>query len=97
MLWFGLGGLFYVAILLTNAIAVLSEDRFLARIGWGLQAEPAFGGVQDTTSVKAKVIHLIASVRTLMRGPPRMPIWVPEAEWQDAQAAGQYISKSLIL
>ncbi|KAK8254772.1 hypothetical protein HDK77DRAFT_433112 [Phyllosticta capitalensis] len=31
MLWFGLGGLFYVAILLTNAIAVLSEDRFLAR------------------------------------------------------------------
>ncbi|KAK8197248.1 Yos1-like-domain-containing protein [Phyllosticta capitalensis] len=96
MLWFGLGGLFYVAILLTNAIAVLSEDRFLARIGWGLQAEPAFGGVQDTTSVKAKVIHLIASVRTLMRGPPRMPIWVPEAvgfEWQDAQAAGQYIPK----
>ncbi|KAK7542744.1 Yos1-like protein [Phyllosticta citribraziliensis] len=69
MLFFGLGGLFYVVILLTNAIAVLSEDRFLARIGWGLQAEPAFGGVQDTTSVKAKMIHLIASVRTLMRGP----------------------------
>ncbi|KAK8256578.1 hypothetical protein IWZ00DRAFT_169642 [Phyllosticta capitalensis] len=42
--------------------------RILA-VGWGLQAEPAFGGVQDTTSVKAKVIHLIASVRTLMRGP----------------------------
>lgn len=41
--------------------------RILA-VGWGLQAEPAFGGVQDTTSVKAKVIHLIASVRTLMRG-----------------------------
>ncbi|KAK7521779.1 Yos1-like protein [Phyllosticta citriasiana] len=95
MLFFGLGGLFYVVILLTNAIAVLSEDRFLARncaiarhlfktsqltlpkslltrilvVGWGLQAEPAFGGVQDTTSVKAKMIHLIASVRTLMRGP----------------------------
>ncbi|KAK7527739.1 uncharacterized protein IWZ02DRAFT_487545 [Phyllosticta citriasiana] len=101
MLFFGLGGLFYVVILLTNAIAVLSEDRFLARskaprirtpsllglalplrllpvspqivpspdtFGWGLQAEPAFGGVQDTTSVKAKMIHLIASVRTLMRG-----------------------------
>ncbi|TID16545.1 Yos1-like protein [Venturia nashicola] len=29
---FGLGSLFYVGVLLVNAIAVLSEDRFLARI-----------------------------------------------------------------
>ncbi|KAI9851756.1 MAG: hypothetical protein M1838_002833 [Thelocarpon superellum] len=68
---FGLGNLFYVSILLVNAIAILSEDRFLARIGWSAQSfEPSFGGsVADSTSVKAKMVNLIASVRTLMRIP----------------------------
>ncbi|KAK3709278.1 hypothetical protein LTR37_011016 [Vermiconidia calcicola] len=53
-------------------MAVLSEDRFLARIGWGnTQNEPAFGGggMQDNASVKGKLINLINSVRTLMRIP----------------------------
>ncbi|CAD0057358.1 unnamed protein product [Aureobasidium pullulans] len=68
MFFFNLGGLFYVSVLLVNAIAILSEDRFLARIGWGsTQQEPAFGGPSDNTSVKSKVINLISSVRTLMR------------------------------
>ncbi|KAI4228121.1 MAG: hypothetical protein L6R36_001901 [Xanthoria steineri] len=31
MMLFGLGNLFYVSILLVNAVAILSEDRFLAR------------------------------------------------------------------
>ncbi|KAE8413866.1 hypothetical protein BDV36DRAFT_267231 [Aspergillus pseudocaelatus] len=31
MFLFGLGRLVYVAVLITNAIAILSEDRFLAR------------------------------------------------------------------
>ncbi|KAF2771808.1 Yos1-domain-containing protein [Teratosphaeria nubilosa] len=62
------GGLFQVSILLVNAIAILSEDRFLARIGWGSsQQEPSFGGIQDQTSTKSKIINLISSVRTLMR------------------------------
>ncbi|THY72924.1 hypothetical protein D6C94_06245 [Aureobasidium pullulans] len=70
MFFFNLGGLFYVSVLLVNAIAILSEDRFLARIGWGsTQQEPAFGGPSDNTSVKSKVINLISSVRTLMRIP----------------------------
>ncbi|KAI9828679.1 MAG: hypothetical protein M1832_001782 [Thelocarpon impressellum] len=72
MMFFGLGNLFYVAILLVNAIAILSEDRFLARIGWSAQSfEPSFGsgGSQDSTSIKAKMVNLIASVRTLMRIP----------------------------
>ncbi|KAJ6014478.1 hypothetical protein N7540_009069 [Penicillium herquei] len=65
MLFFGLGKLVYVIILFINAIAILSEDRFLARIGWGrTQAEPGFGSSHDSTSVKAKSINLIASVRT---------------------------------
>ncbi|KAK0267108.1 hypothetical protein LTR91_014674 [Friedmanniomyces endolithicus] len=62
------GGFFQASILIVNAMAILSEDRFLARIGWGsAQNEPAFGGMQDNTSVKAKMINLINSVRTLMR------------------------------
>lgn len=92
-----------VSILLVNAIAILSEDRFLARsrsssshprpdhpirwplhpaspgehadrvyvcvVGWGntQQSEPGFGASNDTASVKAKIVNLIASVRTLMR------------------------------
>ncbi|CAG8242512.1 unnamed protein product [Penicillium salamii] len=78
MFFFGLGKLFYVIILIINAIAILSEDRFLARVGWGrTQAEPGFGASYDSTSVKAKTINLIASVRTVMRstfptGTPRI-------------------------
>lgn len=71
-MFFGLGGLFYISVLLTNAIAILSEDRFLARIGWSASSttEPAFGaGPGGDQSVKAKIVNLIASVRTLMRIP----------------------------
>lgn len=64
-----LGNLLYVSILIINAIAVLSEDRFLARIGLSPSSyDPAFGSNADT-SVKSKIITLIASVRTLMRAP----------------------------
>ncbi|KAJ5168155.1 Protein transport protein Y [Penicillium canariense] len=70
MLLFGLGKLVYVVVLIINSIAILSEDRFLARIGWGrTQAEPGFGATYDSTSVKAKSVNLIASVRTVMRIP----------------------------
>ncbi|KAK0731266.1 Yos1-like protein [Lasiosphaeria hispida] len=63
------GNLIYVTILLTNAIAILSEDRFLARINFSPSSyDPAFGQVADA-SVKAKIVNLIASVRTLMRIP----------------------------
>ncbi|KAI0008800.1 Yos1-domain-containing protein [Xylariaceae sp. FL0662B] len=63
-----LGNLFYVSVLLVNAIAILSEDRFLARINLtSASHDPAFGAGPDSQSAKAKVINLIASVRTLMR------------------------------
>ncbi|KAH1495882.1 hypothetical protein KXV92_003962 [Aspergillus fumigatus] len=68
MFLFGLGKLVYVCCLLINAVAILSEDRFLARIGWGrTQTDPAFGATYDSTSIKAKSVNLIASVRTVMR------------------------------
>ncbi|KAI0723169.1 Yos1-like protein [Earliella scabrosa] len=80
-----LGTVFYVALLLVNAMAVLSEDRFLARIGWSsAQAHPVnpnFGQPYaqpydqgayaggQDISVKARLINLISAVRTLMRIP----------------------------
>ena len=37
-------------------------------VGWGnVPIEPGFGGSRDDASVKAKMINLISSVRTLMR------------------------------
>jgi len=69
-LLFGFGNLIYVVILLLNAISVLSEDRFLARIGWGrVQPEPGFGASQDSSGIRARGADLIASVRTVMRIP----------------------------
>ncbi|KAK3208284.1 hypothetical protein GRF29_77g273374 [Pseudopithomyces chartarum] len=65
MLFFGLGGLFYVSVLLINAIAILSEDRFLARIGWTANAEAGFGQRDD--GIKARLVNLVSSVRTVMR------------------------------
>ncbi|KAI8150327.1 Yos1-like protein [Fennellomyces sp. T-0311] len=64
----GLGQLFYAILLFINAIAVLSEERFLARIGWSAQVDPGFG-VDQTQSVKHKIVNLISAVRTLMRIP----------------------------
>ncbi|CAO3609189.1 unnamed protein product [Cunninghamella blakesleeana] len=65
----GLGQLFYALLFFINGIAVLSEDRFLARIGWSAQMEQnGFGGDQ-TQSFKYKIITLISAVRTLMRIP----------------------------
>lgn len=58
-----------VSVLLINAIAILSEDRFLARIGWtsSAAADPGFGAPRDDASVKARLVQFVSSVRTLMR------------------------------
>ncbi|KAK0632140.1 Yos1-like protein [Immersiella caudata] len=63
-----LGSFVYTTILLINAVAILSEDRFLARIGLASVSNDAFGQNADQ-SVKAKIINLIASVRMVMRIP----------------------------
>ncbi|AET38979.1 Yos1p Ecym_3499 [Eremothecium cymbalariae DBVPG len=65
---FGLGRLFYVVLLLVNAVAVLNEQRFLRRIGLGSKSnQPSFG--QPENSTKSKLIHLISAVQTLLRIP----------------------------
>ncbi|KAJ1308997.1 hypothetical protein OPQ81_004679 [Rhizoctonia solani] len=73
----GLGAIFYVSLLLINAIAVLNEERFLARIGWssvGPQAQQynqydRTGYGEGGSEVKSKLINLIGAVRTLLRIP----------------------------
>ncbi|KAJ2867510.1 hypothetical protein GGH94_000795 [Coemansia aciculifera] len=49
-----------------ETLAILNEERFLARIGWARNSAELYG---DTESVKAKLINLISAVRTLMRIP----------------------------
>ncbi|KAL8376142.1 hypothetical protein RB595_007314 [Gaeumannomyces hyphopodioides] len=62
-----LGSFLYSNVLLINAIAILSEDRFLARLNFSPSSyDPAFGQSPEA-SVKARTVNLIASVRTLMR------------------------------
>ncbi|KAI9096217.1 Yos1-like protein [Phlyctochytrium arcticum] len=64
----GLGTLFYVGLLLINAVAVLHEERFLARIGLGQSSHQAHYG-EDVGSIKHKIISLISAIRTLLRIP----------------------------
>jgi len=69
---FGLGKLLYVVILVINGIAILSEDRFLNRIGWGstVSSQDQYGFSNDgDTSIKTKLVNLISAIRTLLRVP----------------------------
>uniref|UniRef100_A0A8C5H2B2 Immediate early response 3-interacting protein 1 n=1 Tax=Gouania willdenowi TaxID=441366 RepID=A0A8C5H2B2_GOUWI len=57
--------LIQTAVLCTNALAVLHEERFLSKLGWGV--EQGVGGFGDDPGVKAQILNLIRSVRTVMR------------------------------
>ncbi|KAF8948360.1 Yos1-like protein [Linnemannia elongata] len=61
----GIFGLLEVMLIFINAIAILNEDRFLAKIGWGRQVADPYG----QESIKARLVNLISAVRTLMRIP----------------------------
>ncbi|KAJ3604601.1 hypothetical protein NHX12_029341 [Muraenolepis orangiensis] len=62
---FTLYSLIQAAILCVNAVAVLHEERFLSKIGWGV--DQSVGGFGDEPGVKVQVMNLIRSVRTVMR------------------------------
>ncbi|XP_055328044.1 immediate early response 3-interacting protein 1-like [Paramacrobiotus metropolitanus] len=71
---FTLYSLLEAGLLIVNAIAVLNEERFLRKIGWGrehLQPGAAYyqGAYAPPQSTKAQIINLINSVRTVMRFP----------------------------
>ncbi|CAL1528183.1 unnamed protein product [Lymnaea stagnalis] len=63
---FGLYSLLESAILCLNAICILHEERFLAKIGWGSDQHRGFG---ETPGVKSQILNLIRSIRTVMRFP----------------------------
>nr|XP_057906940.1 immediate early response 3-interacting protein 1 isoform X2 [Doryrhamphus excisus] len=63
---FTLYSLIQTAILCTNAIAVLHEERFLSKRSGLDQGVSGFG---DDPGIKAQVLNLIRSVRTVMRVP----------------------------
>uniref|UniRef100_A0A8C3S6P1 Immediate early response 3-interacting protein 1 n=1 Tax=Chelydra serpentina TaxID=8475 RepID=A0A8C3S6P1_CHESE len=63
---FTLYALLQAALLFVNAIAVLHEERFLRNVGWG--TEQGIGGFGEEPGIKAQLMNLIRSVRTVMRG-----------------------------
>ncbi|XP_037387320.1 immediate early response 3-interacting protein 1-like [Pygocentrus nattereri] len=60
-------GLIQAAVLFSNAMAVLHEERFLAQIGWGV--DQSIGGFGEDPGIKAQLVNLVRSVRTVMRVP----------------------------
>ncbi|CAB3385096.1 Hypothetical predicted protein [Cloeon dipterum] len=63
---FTLWTLFEASLLCLNAICVLHEERFLAKVGWGVNQVHGFG---EQPTVKSQVLNLIRSIRTVMRIP----------------------------
>lgn len=65
---FTLGNLLYVCVLLINAVAVLHEERFLARVGLSNAGNTQYSQ-GNTSSIKGQMVQLISAVRTLLRIP----------------------------
>ena len=61
---FSLTDLFVSALLLGDAGAVLNEDRFLVKLGWGYEQSRNAG-----PSVKKQIINLLYAVRFLLTIP----------------------------
>lgn len=63
---FGLYSLLESVLLVINAMAVLNEERFLSKIGWGTNQMAGFG---EEPGVKQQLLNLVRSVKTVMRIP----------------------------
>jgi len=67
--------LYEATLLVINAVAVLHEQRFLAKIGWGRnqamvhQSHQGYGHGAQEPGLKANLLNLIHSIRTVMRVP----------------------------
>uniref|UniRef100_A0A493U2P8 Immediate early response 3-interacting protein 1 n=5 Tax=Anatidae TaxID=8830 RepID=A0A493U2P8_ANAPP len=64
---FTLYSLLQAGLLVVNAIAVLHEERFLRNVGWA--SDQGIGGFGEEPGIKAQIMNLIRSVRTVMRVP----------------------------
>ncbi|XP_040434490.1 immediate early response 3-interacting protein 1-like [Falco naumanni] len=65
---FTLYSLLQAVLLIVNAVAVLHEERFLRHVGWGSDQQ-GIGGFGEEPGIKAQLMNLIQSVRTVMRVP----------------------------
>ncbi|XP_011862251.1 PREDICTED: immediate early response 3-interacting protein 1 [Vollenhovia emeryi] len=64
---FTLWTLFEATLLCLNAICILNEERFLAKVGWASwQNVQGFG---EPPTAKSQMLNLIKSIRTVMRVP----------------------------
>ncbi|ESN91416.1 hypothetical protein HELRODRAFT_70454 [Helobdella robusta] len=52
-------------LLCLNAVCILHEERFLAKIGWSSSQQ----GFEDSHGPKHQLLNLIRSIRTVMRIP----------------------------
>ncbi|XP_064497021.1 immediate early response 3-interacting protein 1 [Pseudopipra pipra] len=64
---FTLYSLLQASLLIVNAVAVLHEERFLRHVGWG--TDQGIGGFGEEPGIKAQLMNLIRSIRTVMRVP----------------------------
>ncbi|GLV44176.1 uncharacterized protein CBL_12528 [Carabus blaptoides fortunei] len=64
---FTLWTLFEATLLCLNAVCVLHEDRFLAKIGWS--SSSSVHGFGEQPSIKAQILNLVRSIRTVTRIP----------------------------
>jgi len=63
---FTLWALLEAGLLIVNAICVLHEQRFLAKVGWASSNARGFGEPQG---VKDQIMNIVHSTRTVMRIP----------------------------
>lgn len=63
---FTLWALLEAGLLVVNAICVLHEQRFLAKVGWASDGARGFG---EQAGVKTQILNIIHSTRTIMRIP----------------------------
>eukprot|EP00965_Chrysotila_dentata_P226305 6195317-Pleurochrysis_carterae.AAC.4 len=60
----GLADLFVAVLLVANGAAVLNEERFLAKVGWGYEATR-----HEPQSVKKQIVNLMHAVRVFLTLP----------------------------
>ncbi|KAI0243245.1 Immediate early response 3-interacting protein 1, partial [Lamellibrachia satsuma] len=61
---FTLYSLLEAVLLCLNAVCILHEERFLSKFGWGTNQQQGFG---EEPGMKTQMLHLIRSIRTVMR------------------------------
>ncbi|XP_019560029.1 immediate early response 3-interacting protein 1 [Aedes albopictus] len=64
---FTLWSLIEASLLCLNAVCILHEERFLAKFGWGASAQVQ--GFGEAPTVKAQVLNLVRSIRTVAKIP----------------------------